>query len=66
MHRGEEASAILNADTYTLQEKFSYLPRVLPFLLLLTGVMVALYGGLATPSETAGLDQVPVVTVPSR
>jgi len=31
------------------------LPRVLPFIILLIGVMVALYGGLATPSETAGL-----------
>jgi tripartite ATP-independent transporter DctM subunit len=31
------------------------LPRVLPFLILLIGVMVALYGGYATPSETAGL-----------
>jgi C4-dicarboxylate transporter DctM subunit len=31
------------------------LPRVLPFLILLIGVMVALYGGFATPSETAGL-----------
>ena len=31
------------------------LPRVLPFLVLLTGVMVALYGGFATPGETAGL-----------
>jgi C4-dicarboxylate transporter DctM subunit len=31
---------------------------VLPFLLLLTGVMVALYGGIATPSETAGLGAV--------
>src|SRR3954471_12927986 len=29
--------------------------RVLPFVTLLTGVMVALYGGYATPSETAGL-----------
>ena len=58
VHRGEEASAILNADTYTMQEKLSYLPRVLPFWLLLTGVMVALYGGLATPSETAGLGAV--------
>ena len=28
---------------------------MLPFVLLLTGVMVALYGGFATPSETAGL-----------
>ncbi|MGY3344885.1 TRAP-type C4-dicarboxylate transport system permease large subunit [Bradyrhizobium sp. USDA 4470] len=31
------------------------LPRVMPFVLLLTGVMAALYGGYATPSETAGL-----------
>src|SRR5450830_1054185 len=31
------------------------LPRVLPFVVLLIGVMVALYGGYATPSETAGL-----------
>ena len=31
------------------------LPRVVPFVLLLVGVMVALYGGFATPSETAGL-----------
>ena len=31
------------------------LPRVMPFVLLLTGVMIALYGGYATPSETAGL-----------
>ena len=36
-------------------ERFSALPRVLPFVLLLTGVMIALYGGYATPSETAGL-----------
>jgi tripartite ATP-independent transporter DctM subunit len=28
---------------------------VLPFVILLIGVMVALYGGFATPSETAGL-----------
>jgi hypothetical protein len=28
---------------------------VLPFIILLTGVMIALYGGYATPSETAGL-----------
>ncbi len=31
------------------------LPRVVPFVVLLIGVMVALYGGYATPSETAGL-----------
>ena len=30
---------------YTLREKVEMLPRVLPFVILLTGVMVALYGG---------------------
>ena len=43
------------SDSYTLREKFEMLPRVLPFVMLLIGVMVALYGGYATPSETAGL-----------
>ena len=36
-------------------EKFRLLPRVVPFVVLLLGVMIALYGGYATPSETAGL-----------
>ena len=34
------------------------LQRVVPFVVLLIGVMVALYGGYATPSETAGLGAV--------
>ena len=51
---GKEA-IILARDTMTRAEKFALLPRVLPFIVLLTGVMVALYGGYATPSETAGL-----------
>src|SRR5437763_13702633 len=38
-----------------MAERFDMLPRVLPFVILLTGVMIALYGGYATPSETAGL-----------
>src|SRR3954465_310413 len=49
------ASAILHRDEFTMAERFSVLPRVIPFVLLLTGVMIALYGGYATPSETAGL-----------
>jgi tripartite ATP-independent transporter DctM subunit len=51
---GTEA-AILHHDDFTMAQRFSALPRVLPFVLLLTGVMIALYGGYATPSETAGL-----------
>jgi tripartite ATP-independent transporter DctM subunit len=50
-----QSSAILTRDKYTMSERFSLLPRVLPFVTLLTGVMIALYGGYATPSETAGL-----------
>ncbi len=34
-------------DTLTVRDKFALLPRVLPFIILLTGVMVALYGGYA-------------------
>jgi tripartite ATP-independent transporter DctM subunit len=46
---------ILHEDEYTMAQRFNALPRVLPFIVLLTGVMIALYGGYATPSETAGL-----------
>ena len=53
-----KTSAILTRDEFTTAERFSMLPRVLPFVLLLTGVMIALYGGFATPSETAGLGAV--------
>jgi tripartite ATP-independent transporter DctM subunit len=39
----------------TWRAKMRLVPRVAPFLILLLGVMVALYGGFATPAETAGL-----------
>ena len=55
---GGVRSEILRQDTYTFGQKLAALPRVAPFLILLTGVMVALYGGIATPSETAGLGAV--------
>ena len=52
---GGVKSAYLETEHFTLTQKVEMLPRVLPFVLLLTGVMVALYGGFATPTETAGL-----------
>ncbi len=55
---GGPRSPILSDEHFTMAERMAALPRVLPFLLLLTGVMVALYGGIATPSETAGLGAV--------
>jgi C4-dicarboxylate transporter DctM subunit len=52
---GGEKSAYLHEESFTLAQKVETLPRVLPFVILLIGVMVALYGGYATPTETAGL-----------
>ena len=48
-------SALLSDERYSMRQKVEMLPRVVPFVVLLIGVMVALYGGFATPSETAGL-----------
>jgi C4-dicarboxylate transporter DctM subunit len=52
------ASELLRVDDMSMRDRFALLPRVLPFIILLTGVMIALYGGYATPSETAGLGAV--------
>jgi tripartite ATP-independent transporter DctM subunit len=52
---GGAKSAYLDDEHFTFAQKVEMLPRVLPFLILLIGVMIALYGGFATPSETAGL-----------
>lgn len=52
---GGAKSAYLEDEHFTLEQKMEMLPRVLPFVVLLIGVMLALYGGFATPSETAGL-----------
>ncbi len=48
-------SALLSDERFSMRQKVEMLPRVLPFVVLLIGVMAALYGGFATPSETAGL-----------
>lgn len=53
--KGGVKSAYLEKEHFTLAQKVEMLPRVLPFVVLLIGVMIALYGGFATPSETAGL-----------
>lgn len=55
LRSGGARSALLSEERFTIREKIEALPRVVPFVVLLIGVMVALYGGYATPSETAGL-----------
>ncbi len=45
----------LSATTYTWAQKFEILPKVVPFLVIILGVLYAMYGGIATPSETAAV-----------
>ena len=45
----------LGATRYSWAQKLEVLPRVIPFLLIIIGVLYALYGGVATPSETAAV-----------
>jgi C4-dicarboxylate transporter DctM subunit len=46
---------LLTARSYTWKQKFEVLPRVLPFVGIIIGVLFAMYGGIATPSETAAV-----------
>jgi tripartite ATP-independent transporter DctM subunit len=43
------------AKRFSLKQKLEVLPRVLPFLAIIVGVLYVLYGGVATPSEAAGV-----------
>ena len=49
------AAMVLGRTSYSWRERVEILPRVLPFLLIIVGVLFALYGGVATPSETAAV-----------
>jgi C4-dicarboxylate transporter DctM subunit len=51
--RGERPADF--ARRYTITEKLALLPRVVPFMVVIAGVVYALYGGIATPSEAAGV-----------
>jgi C4-dicarboxylate transporter DctM subunit len=51
-HGSAEALA---SRSYSWRERFEIMPRVLPFLLIILGVLYAMYGGIATPSETAAV-----------
>ena len=51
----DSAKALRDRTPPTLKEKLEVLPRVLPFLLIIAGVLYVLYGGVATPSEASGV-----------
>jgi C4-dicarboxylate transporter, DctM subunit len=46
------------AETFLWRERFASLIKVLPFVLIIFGIMGSLYGGWATPSEAGGLGAV--------
>lgn len=48
-------TAVLGAQRYSWAQRIEILPRVLPFLAIIAGVLYAMYGGVATPSETAAV-----------
>ena len=52
---GELAQEMLRDENITWRERLETLPRLLPFLALIVFVLVALYGGFATPSEVAAV-----------
>jgi tripartite ATP-independent transporter DctM subunit len=52
----KRGTRLVDSDrTYSLKEKLELMPRLLPFIAVIVGVVYALYGGIATPSEAAGV-----------
>jgi C4-dicarboxylate transporter, DctM subunit len=52
----KRGTVLVDADRiYSMKEKLELLPRLLPFMAVIIGVVYALYGGIATPSEAAGV-----------
>ena len=49
------SAEVLAQRSYTLKQKLEILPRVIPFIVIILGVLYAMYGGIATPSETAAV-----------
>jgi tripartite ATP-independent transporter DctM subunit len=40
---------------FTFKQKFELVPKIFPFLVIILAVLFVLYGGVATPSEAAGV-----------
>jgi C4-dicarboxylate transporter DctM subunit len=60
---GTSANTEALREHYTTRERIRALPRLLPFLVIITVVMVTLYGGFATPSEVAGVGALATLVV---
>ena len=61
--RSGAGDVVLGRISYSWREKVEVLPRVVPFIVIIVGVLYALYGGIATPSETAAIGALLCVVV---
>ena len=52
---GQVLHAVAGAEAYSWKDRFAVLIKVIPFLLLIVGILAALYAGVATPSEAAAV-----------
>jgi len=51
----KSGAKFLESRSFTWKQRFEILPRVIPFVAIIIGVLWVLYGGVATPSEAAGV-----------
>ncbi len=51
------------AQRFSWKQKLEMLPHVLPFLAVIAGILFVLYGGVATPSEAAGVGALVVIVL---
>ena len=56
-------SALLKEEHYTFGQKVRMIAWVMPFVSILAGVMIVLYMGLASPSQTAGVGAILALAV---
>jgi tripartite ATP-independent transporter DctM subunit len=57
------ATGVRTDRRFTMAQRLEVLPRVLPFIAIIIAVLYALYGGVATPSETAAVGALLCVVV---
>ncbi|MFM7982070.1 MAG: TRAP transporter large permease subunit, partial [Candidatus Fonsibacter sp.] len=50
-----EGSEKVEVQQYTWKQRFEILPKIIPFFLLVVGVLYVLYGGIATPNEASAV-----------
>jgi tripartite ATP-independent transporter DctM subunit len=50
-----EGSEKVEVHEYTWKQRFEILPKIIPFFLLVVGVLYVLYGGIATPNEASAV-----------